>query len=178
MKAHASSARPPVPSRLGDYSVRPRILLIGALALAVGAVSAVVAQALLKLIGLITNVVFYQRLESALVAPGFWALMSLAAVVGGVMRSPLTGIVFAMELTHQWDAVMPLVVSSTVAFLLSVLVLRRSVLTEKVVRKGTHLTREYSVDPLEVFLVSELMPRSFLCFRGGKIGRASCRETV
>lgn len=75
------------------------------------------------------------------VAPGFRALMSLAAVVGGVMRSPLTGIVFAMELTHQWDAVMPVVVSSTVAFLLSVLVLRRSVLTEKVVRKGTHLTR-------------------------------------
>ena len=99
------------------------------------------------------------------VAPGFWALMSLAAVVGGVMRSPLTGIVFAMELTHQWDAVMPLVVSSTVAFLLSVLVLRRSVLTEKVARKGTHLTREYSVDPLEVFLVAEIMPQSFLCFR-------------
>ena len=101
------------------------------------------------------------------VAPGFWALMSLAAVVGGVMRSPLTGIVFAMELTHQWDAVMPLTVSSTVAFLLSVLVLKRSVLTEKVVRKGTHLTREYSIDPLEIFLVSEIMPRSFVCFRSG-----------
>jgi CBS domain-containing protein len=101
------------------------------------------------------------------VAPGFWALMCLAAVVGGVMRSPLTGVVFAMELTHQWDAVMPLVVSSTVAFLLSVLVLKRSVLTEKVVRKGTHLTREYSVDPLEVFLVGEIMPSSFLCFRRG-----------
>ncbi len=101
------------------------------------------------------------------VAPGFWALMSLAAVVGGVMRSPLTGVVFAMELTHQWDAVMPLVVASTVAFLLSVLVLKRSVLTEKVVRKGTHLTREYSVDPLEIFLVGEIMPGSFLGFRSG-----------
>jgi H+/Cl- antiporter ClcA len=101
------------------------------------------------------------------VAPGFWALMSLAAVVGGVMRSPLTGVVFAMELTHQWDALMPLVVASTAAFLLSVLVLKRSVLTEKVVRKGTHLTREYSVDPLEIFLVGEIMPSSFLCFRSG-----------
>lgn len=83
------------------------------------------------------------------------------------MRSPLTGVVFAMELTHQWDAVMPLVVASTVAFLLSVLVLKRSVLTEKVVRKGTHLTREYSIDPLEIFLVGEIMPSSFLCFRSG-----------
>ena len=99
------------------------------------------------------------------VAPGFWALMCLAAVVGGVMRSPLTGVIFAMELTHQWDAVMPLIVASTVAFLLSVLILKRSVLTEKVVRKGTHLTREYSTDPLEVFLVGEIMPASFLCFR-------------
>ena len=101
------------------------------------------------------------------VAPGFWALMSLAAVVGGVMRSPLTGVVFAMELTHQWDAVMPLVVASTVAYLLSVLVLKRSVLTEKVVRRGTHLTREYTVDPLEVFLVGEVMPRNFVSFRTG-----------
>ena len=101
------------------------------------------------------------------VAPGFWALMSLAAVVGGVMRSPLTGVVFAMELTHQWDALMPLVVSSTIAFLLSVLVLKRSVLTEKVVRKGTHLTREYSIDPLEIFLVAEIMPNSFLGLQSG-----------
>ncbi len=110
------------------------------------------------------------------VAPGFWALMCLAAVVGGVMRSPLTGVVFAMELTHQWDAVMPLVVASTVAFLLSVLVLKRSVLTEKVVRKGTHLTREYSVDPLEIFLVGEIMPESFLCFRSGASLAAAVQE--
>ncbi|MDE2196424.1 MAG: chloride channel protein, partial [Gammaproteobacteria bacterium] len=112
------------------------------------------------------------------VAPGFWALMSLAAVVGGVMRSPLTGVVFAMELTHQWDALTPLIVSSTVAFLLSVLVLKRSVLTEKVVRKGTHLTREYSVDPLEVFLVSEIMPKSFVSFRVGTTLQAATNEVT
>ncbi|MDE2396237.1 MAG: chloride channel protein [Burkholderiales bacterium] len=110
------------------------------------------------------------------VAPGFWALMSLAAVVGGVMRSPLTGVVFAMELTHRWDAVVPLVIASSVAFLLSALVLKRSVLTEKVVRKGTHVTREYSVDPLEVFLVSEIMPKSFVCFRLGASLADAARE--
>lgn len=102
--------------------------------------------------------------------------MCLAAVVGGVMRSPLTGVIFAMELTHQWDAVMPLVVASTVAFLLSVLVLKRSVLTEKVVRKGTHVTREYSVDPLEVFLVGEIMPATFLCFRERTMLREALAE--
>jgi H+/Cl- antiporter ClcA len=98
------------------------------------------------------------------VAPGFWALMCLAAVVGGVMRSPLTGIIFAMELTHQWDAVVPLTIASTTAFLFSTLTLKRSVLTEKVVRRGTHLTREYTIDPLEVFLISEVMPRDFISF--------------
>ncbi len=101
------------------------------------------------------------------VAPGFWALLSLAAVVGGVMRSPLTGVIFAMELTHQWDAVMPLIIASTVAYLFSVLMLKRSILTEKVVRRGTHLTREYSVDPLEVFLIGEIMPSNFMSFRLG-----------
>jgi CBS domain-containing protein len=112
------------------------------------------------------------------VAPGFWALMCLAAVVGGVMRSPLTGVVFAMELTHQWDAVIPLVIASTVAFVCSVLTLKRSVLTEKVVRKGTHLTREYSIDPLEVFLVSEIMPQSFLCFRRGTSLETAAKEAA
>ena len=83
------AARAPVPSRLGDYSVRPRILLIGALALAVGAVAALVADALLKLIGLITNLVFYQRLATALVAPGAehhpWWLIVGAPVLGGLI---------------------------------------------------------------------------------------------
>jgi H+/Cl- antiporter ClcA/predicted transcriptional regulator len=112
------------------------------------------------------------------VAPGFWALMSLAAVVGGVMRSPLTGIVFAMELTHQWDTLLPLAAASTAAFLLSTLVLKRSILTEKVVRKGTHVTREYSVDPLEVLLVGEVMPRNFVSFRAGTTLQDAARKAA
>jgi H+/Cl- antiporter ClcA len=88
---------------------------------------------------------------------GFWALAGLAAVVGGVMRSPLTGIVFTMELTGAWDALLGLLVASVSAYALSALVLKRSVLTEKVARRGIHLTREYSTDPLEVFFAREVM---------------------
>jgi CIC family chloride channel protein len=91
------------------------------------------------------------------VFPGFWAMAGLAAVVGGVMRSPLTGIVFTMELTHAWNDLMPLLVASVSAYLLSVLLLKRSVLTEKIARRGLHLTREYSTDPLEVFFAREVM---------------------
>jgi CIC family chloride channel protein len=77
------------------------------------------------------------------------------------MRSPLTGVVFPLELTHAWPLVLPLLLAATSAYALSALVLRRSVLTEKVARRGLHLTREYSVDPLEALLVEEVMDRNF-----------------
>jgi CBS domain-containing protein len=91
------------------------------------------------------------------VAPGFWAMCGLAAVVGGVMRSPLTGVVFTLELTHAWNDLLPLVIASVSAYALSVLVLKRSVLTEKIARRRLHLTREYTTDPLETFFVHEVM---------------------
>ena len=78
-----------VPKRLGDFEAHPRMLLICGLALPVGAVAAVVADALLKLIGLITNAVFYQRFATSLVAPGAvhhaWWIILAAPVVGGLI---------------------------------------------------------------------------------------------
>ncbi|MFC4942849.1 chloride channel protein [Pseudonocardia sp. GCM10023141] len=97
------------------------------------------------------------------VGPGFWALIGLAAVVGGVMRSPLTGVVFALELTHAWPALLPLLIASSAAYGVSALVLRRSVLTEKIARRGFHLSREYDVDPLEVLYVNEVMHTDPAC---------------
>jgi H+/Cl- antiporter ClcA len=91
------------------------------------------------------------------VGPGFWALVALAGVLGGVMRSPVTGVVFALELTGRWDALLPVLVGSITAYALSTLLLKRSVLTEKIARRGYHLSREYDVDPLEILFVSEVM---------------------
>jgi hypothetical protein len=91
------------------------------------------------------------------VAPGFWALIGLAAVLGGVMRSPLTGVIFAVELTHRYDALLPALIAATAAYACSVLILRRSILTEKIARRGIHLSRDYSVDPLEILLVGDVM---------------------
>ncbi|MEV5280675.1 chloride channel protein [Streptomyces sp. NPDC052811] len=101
------------------------------------------------------------------VSPGFWALVSLAGVLGGVMRSPLTGIVFCLELTHEMNALIPMVITASAAYLLSVIVLKRSVLTEKIARRGLHLSREYSVDPLEVHLVRQLETPVTVTFRTG-----------
>ena len=91
------------------------------------------------------------------VIPGFWALLGLTAVVGGVMRSPLTGVIFTLELTHAWAVALPLLIASVVAYGASVLFLRRSVLTEKIARRGLHLTRDYTTDPLETFFCEDIM---------------------
>jgi H+/Cl- antiporter ClcA len=91
------------------------------------------------------------------VTPGFWSLVCLAGVIGGVMRAPFTAVVFSLELTHRWPALLPLLIAAAAAYLLTALALKRSVLTEKVARRGFHLTREYNVDPLEVLFVREVM---------------------
>ncbi len=88
---------------------------------------------------------------------GFWPLISMGAVLGGTMRSPFTSIVFAFELTHDGNVFLPLLVGSIVAHGFTVLVLKRSILTEKVARRGYHLSREYAVDPLEILFVREVM---------------------
>jgi H+/Cl- antiporter ClcA len=89
--------------------------------------------------------------------PGFWPLISMGAILGGTMRSPFTGMVFAVEITHDWDALLPLAVAVVVAHAFTVLTLRRSILTEKVSRRGYHVTREYEIDPLEVLFVRDVM---------------------
>src|SRR6059036_344763 len=97
----------------------------------------------------------------ALVLPdaglGFWPLVSMGAILGGTMRSPFTGVIFALELTHDVNMLLPLLLAVTIAHGFTVLLLRRSILTEKVARRGYHLTREYSVDPLEILFVREVM---------------------
>ncbi|MFJ9366541.1 chloride channel protein [Nocardia sp. NPDC101769] len=100
------------------------------------------------------------------VGPGFWALIALAGVLGGVMRSPITGVMFAVELTHRFDALLPLIIGACTAYAFSVLVLERSVLTEKIARRGFHLSREYDVDPLEILFVGEVMQRDVRAFVG------------
>lgn len=93
---------------------------------------------------------------------GFWPLISMGAILGGTMRSPFTSIVFAFELTHDANVFLPLLVGSAIAHGFTVLTLKRSILTEKVARRGYHLSREYAVDPLELLYVREVMEDSII----------------
>jgi H+/Cl- antiporter ClcA len=88
---------------------------------------------------------------------GFWPLVSMGAILGGTMRAPFTAVLFALELTHDINVMLPLLVAAMLAHGTTVLLLKRSILTEKVARRGFHLTREYATDPLEILFVREVM---------------------
>src|SRR5690349_10897928 len=95
---------------------------------------------------------------------GFWQLVSMAAILGGTMRAPFTAILFALELTHDMNMLLPLLVAAMLAHGTTVLLLKRSILTEKVARRGFHLSREYSIDPLEILFVREVMRTKVVAF--------------
>ena len=76
------------------------------------------------------------------------------------MRVPFTAVIFALELTHDFNAFLPLFVAVIVAYAFTVLVMKRSILTEKISRRGYHLSREYSIDPLEIIFVREVMRKN------------------
>ena len=98
---------------------------------------------------------------------GFWPLISMGAILGGTMRSPFTGVVFAFELTHDVNVLLPLLVAVTIAHGFTVLLLDRSILTEKVARRGFHMSREYAVDPLEILFTREVMRSNIAALPAG-----------
>ena len=89
--------------------------------------------------------------------PGFWALLGMAAMLGGTMRAPLTGALFAVELTGNLHALPALFAATVSAYAVTVLLLKRSILTEKIARRGQHIIREYGVDPYELSRVQHVM---------------------
>ncbi len=90
---------------------------------------------------------------------GFYPLLGMAAIMGGMMRSPFTATLFAFELTHDIDSLAPVFIASIFAYATTVLLMRRSILTEKVARRGFHIYREYGVDPLESATIADVMTK-------------------
>jgi CBS domain-containing protein len=89
--------------------------------------------------------------------PGFWAMVGMAGVMSGVMRAPMTGALFAAELTNHLGALPETIAAACAAYAVSVLIMKRSILTEKIARRGRHVLREYTVDALEFLLAGQLM---------------------
>jgi H+/Cl- antiporter ClcA len=89
--------------------------------------------------------------------PAVWPLVFMAATLGGMMRAPVMAVVFAFELTHDVNALLPVLATATVAYGFTVITMHRSILTEKIARRGHHIYREYGVDPMERHSVAEVM---------------------
>ncbi|HEU4842944.1 MAG TPA: chloride channel protein [Burkholderiaceae bacterium] len=95
--------------------------------------------------------------------PALWPLVFMAATLGGMMRAPVMSVVFALELTHDVNALLPLLTASAVAYGFTVLTMGRSILTEKIARRGYHIYREYGIDPMEQHSVAEVMTSAPVC---------------
>ncbi|HUY11483.1 MAG TPA: chloride channel protein [Candidatus Dormibacteraeota bacterium] len=97
----------------------------------------------------------------AIAIPGhdasLWAIVGMAALMGGTMRAPFMGTLFALETTHAWTIAPEVFVGCIAATAFTVLFVPRSILTEKLARRGTHVSRDYAVHPLELIPVSKIV---------------------
>ncbi|WEK43387.1 MAG: chloride channel protein [Candidatus Sphingomonas colombiensis] len=92
--------------------------------------------------------------------PAFWAMIGMAGIMSGAMRAPMTGALFAIELTGRFEAAPYAIAASGAAYGVSVLLMRRSILTEKIARRGRHILQEYTVDPLDLLQAAQIMTRA------------------
>jgi H+/Cl- antiporter ClcA len=75
--------------------------------------------------------------------PRIAALVGMAAIFAGASRALLTSVVFAFETTRQPIGLLPLLGGCTAAFIISSLMMRYTIMTEKLARRGTHVPTEY-----------------------------------
>ncbi len=89
-------------------------------------------------------------------ATGF-ALVAMAATFGAAAGASLTAIVFVFELTQDYRIVLPLIVATVLADLVSAALLRDSLMTEKLTRRGVRVVRDYHPDPFARSSVGQVM---------------------
>ncbi|HEV3153446.1 MAG TPA: chloride channel protein [Candidatus Baltobacteraceae bacterium] len=86
-----------------------------------------------------------------------WSVVGMAAIMGGTMRAPFMATLFALETTHTWGLLPAVFIGCVTATAFTVIFVPRSILTEKLARRGMHVAREYSVHPLELIPVTDVM---------------------
>lgn len=94
---------------------------------------------------------------SAHLSAGAFALVAMAAVFGAAARAPFTFIIFAFELTRDYDAVLPLMIVVVVAHSIAMVLMENSIMTEKLARRGLRVHQEYEVDVFQQVAVARAM---------------------
>jgi hypothetical protein len=86
-----------------------------------------------------------------------WAAVAMGAMLSGSLGVPLTAILFTLEITRSLPVLLPVMLGCVASYAVTSLIMPRSILTEKLSRRGYHLTREYGTDPLETVTLAEVM---------------------
>jgi chloride channel protein, CIC family len=93
-------------------------------------------------------------------AAGFWPLLAMAATMAGTMRVPLTATFFAVELTGAAHCFLPIVTACLASYSVTVLLMRRSIMTERLARRGHHVLCEYHVSSFALTRVADVMTKN------------------
>ncbi|MGA7625204.1 MAG: chloride channel protein [Candidatus Acidiferrales bacterium] len=90
-------------------------------------------------------------------SPGAYALVAMAAVFGSASRATFAFIVFAFEITHDYNAILPLMLACVIADMIALRYLPSSIMTEKLARRGLRVPEEYEAGATKVVRVDEVM---------------------
>ncbi len=102
------------------------------------------------------------------VDPRIAALVGMAAIFAGASRALLTAVVFAFETTGQPVGLLPLLGGCTAAYLISALMMRNTIMTEKIARRGVRVPAEYAADYLEQVAVGDVCSREVVSLRASQ----------
>lgn len=95
---------------------------------------------------------------AAAISPGAFALVAMGAVFGAASRATFAFIIFAFEITRDYNSVLPLMLVSVIAEGIAILLMpKTSIMTEKLARRGLHIHQDYEADVMHQTLVSEVM---------------------
>src|SRR5580704_17053459 len=99
-----------------------------------------------------------RMLPAANLSAGAFALVAMGAVFGAASRATFSFIIFAFEITRDYNSVLPLMLVSVIADGIAMwLMPRASIMTEKLARRGLHIHQDYEADVLQQVRVSETM---------------------
>ena len=95
-------------------------------------------------------------------APGAFALVAMGAVFGAAARATFAFIVFAFELTRDYNSVLPLMLVCVIADAIAIRFLPNSIMTEKLARRGLETYSEYETNVMKQIKVGEIMVQGVL----------------
>ncbi|MGB8769673.1 MAG: chloride channel protein [Candidatus Korobacteraceae bacterium] len=98
---------------------------------------------------------------AARLSPGAFALVAMGAVFGAASRASFTFIIFAFEITRDYNSVLPLMLVTVIADAIAVRYAKNSIMTEKLARRGLHIPQDYEPDVFQQATVGDTMARDF-----------------